>query len=416
MTKTKTKNKTQSRVKRAPQGAKTPKEDIKAIVSQMAKAAIKSQTRGYQNSSSVLGNLGMMAGNGISKIFGLGAYKLEKNSLFDNHTGTQVPFMHSTDQSVTLRHREYIGEITSSIGYSANQYQINPGLSTSFPYLSTIASCFQEYKFKGLVYQFKSTGATSLVSGANTAMGNVMMVAQYRADAPVPTSKVELLNEMWATDCKTSEDCILPIECAPRENPMSVQYIRTGPPTGDIKLFDLCTLTVATQGSQGANIVGELWASYEIEFYKPKVSPTGGVLSAGHWRAAGGVGGSQFGTSSSITLVNDTTGFIITSAGITIPAGTSGRFLVQTVYYGGAVNFNPGTRGFPTNVQFLPIYNGSTRATTPTPAILSTDCSDVSIFNIDPVSTSTTISYGSGVYPTGGVVEIIVAELADTLA
>lgn len=227
-----------------------------------------------------LGRMLLAGGNtvgsmfGFPKVFGSGAYALESNSLWN--ASQQVPIMHSSNESIRFRHREYIGDVAMNGNtFTSSQYSVNPGLFQTFPFLSSIASNFQEYSFKGLVFEFKTTSATSLVSGTNTAMGSVMLAAQYRSDAPAFTSKAQLLNEMWSVDTVPSSDAILPIECAPGESPMSNQYVRTGNLTsGDVKLYDLCTVTYATAGGQTGqtNVIGELWVSYDIELRKPQVS------------------------------------------------------------------------------------------------------------------------------------------------
>jgi hypothetical protein len=202
-----------------------------------------------------------------SKIFGEGAYSMD-NTRWD--TTNQVPFMHSTNESVIFRHREYIGDIVATVDAYQNLYEldVNPGISDTFPYLARIASSFQEYRFRGLVFEYKTQ--SGMLTGGNTALGDVILVAQYRADAASPINKVIALNEMWSTSAVPSESAFLPIECSPRENPMAIQYIRTGPlgANQDQKLYDLCSVTVATVGTPH-NFLGELWVTYEVELFKP---------------------------------------------------------------------------------------------------------------------------------------------------
>jgi len=140
-----------------------------------------------------LGRMLLSGGNSISsmfgfpKIFGSGNYTMQ-NSCWNAQS--QVPIMHSANESVVIKHREYIADV-SMVGAAFNltTYNINPGLSTSFPYLNNVASNFQQYRFKGLVFEFKTTSATALVSGTNTAMGSVMLAVQYRSDAAPFTNK-----------------------------------------------------------------------------------------------------------------------------------------------------------------------------------------------------------------------------------
>jgi hypothetical protein len=298
--------------------------------------------------NSFLGNLGQVAGNGLSKIFGLGAYTMTQNSLWDHKMGTQVPVMHSTSESIRFRHREYLGDITSSTLFQSQIFNINPGIESTFPFLSLIASNFQEYQFKGLVFYYKST-SSPVLNAVSTAMGTVSMVAQYRADAPALTSKLQILNEMWAADGRPSDDILLPVECSPRENPMAIQYVRTGllPAGQDIKLFDLAKVVLATAGQQTpGNTIGELWCSYDIELYKP-------VLGVGLSNTNDGVAifllasvatGVPLG--SGRTPVVDTIGLSLTTTTITFPPGSVGVFVINwfTACTAGAIT-NPTVAG-----------------------------------------------------------------------
>lgn len=308
--------------------------EIANKVSRMALAKINPSIKNAAGNNTTLGNLGMLAGNGISKIFGLGAYKMKTNSLYDTQTGSQVPFMHSTDESVRFRHREYIGDIVSTTGFTSNIFSINPGLEKTFPYLSSIASNFQEYKFKGLIFEYKSTSST-VVTGANTAMGTVSMVAQYRSDAPDITSKLQLLNEMWSADARPSDTFILPVECDPAENPMHMQYVRTGtlPANQDIKMYDLAKVAVATQGQQTAGtVIGELWISYEVELYKPIMANPGNSLfdNTAKYSRLGCTSALPLGTTS-ISII-DTFGLSFTGTTIALPAGTLGTYYVNVTW------------------------------------------------------------------------------------
>lgn len=295
-------------------------------------------------SNSFLGNLGQFAGNGISKIFGLGAYKMSRNSLWDNQTGSSVPFMHSSVESFVFRHREYLGDLASSTTFSSRVFSINPGLEDSFPYLSLIASNFQEYKLRGMIVEYKTTSST-VVTGANTAMGTVSLVAQYRADAPVLTSKLQVLNEMWSEDGRPCDNIILPIECSPKENPMAIQYVRTGslPANSDVKMFDLAKVTIATQGQQTAGTtIGELWVSYEVELYKPVLGVGSSSVEGAYLANLTGVNQTRF-LGSAKTVLLDNIGMTVGVSNISFPQGATGTYMLSYVYKFGAAAFTAPT-------------------------------------------------------------------------
>lgn len=215
--------------------------------------------------------MGTGLGAAFSKWLGAGDYRVGSNSLVSKMTNG-TPAMHSTSQSIVVRHKEYICDVYSSTGFAVSGiYPLNPGVTASFPWLSSIAQQYQEYTIKGMVYHYVPTSGES-VSSANTSLGSVILATNYRASDSAFTSKVQMLNEYFAGDSKPSETFCHPIECDPKENPFNVQYVRTGavPAGQDPKIYDLGTVYLATVGQQQAgNIMGELWASYEVELRKP---------------------------------------------------------------------------------------------------------------------------------------------------
>jgi hypothetical protein len=287
---------------------------------------------GFFGNPNLGGNVGSWLGSGIGKIFGSGAYKMSKNSVWS--TSDQVPVMHSTSEAVVVRHREYIGDINSSVGFVNTEFAINPGLSGTFPFAASIAQNFQEYNFRGLVFEFKSTSADALNS-TNTALGTVAMAVQYRANATSFSNKQQVLNEMWSADSKPSCSFFMPVECAPSECPMDIQYIRTGTlaASDDIKFYDLGKLSVSTVGSQAAAVVGELWATYEVAFHKPILSGAinAAIPSLVMFRT-GAVSATPLGafTSTGINTINAT----VSTSQIIIPGGNiNGKLILAITWF-----------------------------------------------------------------------------------
>lgn len=314
--------------------------EVAALKQQVRALSVRKEPRQpRQDRNSWLGNAGMHAGNAVAKIFGLGAYKLKVNSVFGDMVNNTVPVMHSDSETIVLRHREYIGDVSSTTSFATTSYSVNPGLPATFPYLSAVAQNFQEYDFRGLVFEFKSTSADALNS-TNTALGTVILAAQYNATDDVFVDKQQMLNEMWSIDTKPSSNVLLPIECDPKENPFKVQYIRTGALSttqGSMLQYDLCNLVVGTYGSQAAAVVGELWATYEVELRKPKLSVGLGLTIPGaHYRAFGTMPGqtSLFTSSANFVAakVDDNIGLTVSGATFNVlnfPKGCHGLYYIQ---------------------------------------------------------------------------------------
>jgi hypothetical protein len=217
--------------------------------------------------------VGTGLGAALSKWLGSGDYQVSSNSMVSAMKASgSIPMMHKNDQTVIVRHKEFIGEIKSSIDYQV-QYalELNPGVGSTFPWLSNIARNYQEYRFKGVVFHYVPTSG-SAVASTNNALGSIMMQTSYRATDTPPDSKRELLNEYWSTETAPFETTAHPIECNPAENPFNVQYVRqTDIPSGDnLLLYDLGRTYIATSGQQVDGVtLGDLWVTYEVELKKP---------------------------------------------------------------------------------------------------------------------------------------------------
>jgi hypothetical protein len=218
-------------------------------------------------------SIGSNLGATVSRWLGSGDYSVNNNTLL-SASGT-IPAMHSGGQSVIVRHKEFVSTIMSSTDFTvASSFPLNPGMGQTFPWLSRVAAGFQEYRIKGMIFHYIPSSGDAIAS-TNPALGTVMLQTSYRSTDNPPSSKLEILNEYWATESVPSQSFCHPIECDPKENPFNVQYVRNrAVPTGDTQLmYDLGTTHVATQGMQtNGNPVGDLWVTYEVELKKPVIA------------------------------------------------------------------------------------------------------------------------------------------------
>lgn len=222
------------------------------------------------------GYLGNKAADLFERITGYGDYQVQKNSLM----GSNSPGIFLGPRSVVIRHREYLGEVSGSTGFVQDNFIINPGNSKTFPWLSQIAGNFQQYKFKGLVFQYKSTSADALNS-TNTALGSVMLATKYNSQEEDFISKLELSAHEFSSSGPPSRDALHPIECDMRNNPIDILYVdrSNGNSEHDQSLlYDLGKFYLCSDGMQAVSNIGELWVSYEVELLKPRLAPLGARL------------------------------------------------------------------------------------------------------------------------------------------
>jgi hypothetical protein len=220
-----------------------------------------------------LKGVGKWLGSGIGQIFGSGDYQMVGATPGYNVlcNGNQIPKFSTTKQTNIVCHREYLGDIAGTAGFSNTAYPLNPGMPNTFPWLATIAQNYQEYKFHGVIFEFRPLITDFVTNGAP---GVVVMATNYNADALPYTTKQEMENSEYAVSVKPTRELIHGVECDTVQTVLPQLYVRSGaPPAGqDLRLYDLGNFQFATQTNPVQNL-GELWVSYCVEFFKP-ILPT----------------------------------------------------------------------------------------------------------------------------------------------
>lgn len=184
---------------------------------------------------------------------------------------------------IHVAHREYLGDINPTANFAVSGFPLNPGMSATFPWLSQIASSYEEYYFRNLSFHFRSMSSSSvLAAGANTSLGTVILSTEYNAILPLFTTKNQMENHQFAASIKPSQNISHKIQCNPSHTPLNKMFVRNSAPeaNSDIRLYDLGKFQIATQGMQGTALatqnwaIGELWVTYDCCLMKPKISDT----------------------------------------------------------------------------------------------------------------------------------------------
>jgi len=276
------------------------------------------------------GGVGHLAQSLIKHISGFGDYTVEVNSLMGDKFNPPE-LINQSHRSVCLRHREYITDITAESAFTVQAFDINPGLSETFPWLAGVANNFEEYMIAGMVFEYKSLSA-DYTTASSAALGYVAMATQYNPLLPEFPDKVHLENYEFANSAKPSENFIHPIECKKSLNPVNQLYVRTGPveDNADQRLYDLGKFQIATGGNSGSGVLGELWCTYEIHFYKPKLVDSEDILLAGHWQLNSITNASPLGSAAATEVSGTNLDVTLTGGSITFPATMdSGRYFIE---------------------------------------------------------------------------------------
>lgn len=389
------------RTKRNPKASKpkkTPFADVGAIVGSSV---------GKMFHLPYAAGVGKWLGSGIGSIFGSGDYTLtgEPPSYNVLTSSKQIPKFSTTSATNIICHREYLGDIKGTAAFTNRSFPLNPGIDETFPWLSSIAESYQEYRFHGLIFEFRPM-ITDFVTGGSP--GTVVMATNYNADSTVYISKQQMESSEYAVSVKPTLPLIHGIECATKQTILPQRYVRTTlPPSGqDKRLYDTGTFQLATTNNPVDVVLGELWVSYCVEFFKP-ILPTsvGGSSGSAHSTRTASTSGQLLGsvpvfTSSNVDGLNINPNFMSWRAQpgskwlltVTQQPGTAAVIVYPTVSTTNCVitgYFNAGTSG----VNLTPNAGTNTDEFTAQVCVVATTAIE------DTVS----VQFTGGVFPTAFV-------------
>lgn len=264
--------------RKAPKASRSLRKEVRAAVRPVVRG-----TGGYFGDlGGKIGNVVDMGASLVKTISGLGDYKVKSNSLVE--TGRPPQVKNTKFSSTITGHPEYICDIKSSVNFSIQKFSVNPGIARTFPWLAPQTNGYEQYKPKGILFQYRPTCGDAIAS-TNNAMGVVLLGSEYNVNLPDFANKMEMEDHEYTTSIKPDECAMHPIECARSKTVLDDLYVRTGTENvPDLKFYDMCNFYVATQGQQTDGVtIGELWVTYEFEFLKPTLSSRTTTNVAQHW-------------------------------------------------------------------------------------------------------------------------------------
>lgn len=216
----------------------------------------------------------------------------------------------------TVTNREYVGYVSSSSAFALTSKFSNPGLTSTYPWLSNVANCFDRYVFRKLRFTFVPSVSTATA-------GRIALVWNYNAADPPPTTKAGALSIAPASETNVWSPNVLDIPVTGQ-----ILYTRDGLPNNvDLKTTDMGTLYIVTDLASGAATIGELYVEYVVEFMNPhaNIPPTTEIYSVTSSAA------DQFPNTGTTVIGGDSVSDSLTANVVRINA--SGRYLMsyQTV-------------------------------------------------------------------------------------
>lgn len=220
-------------------------------------------------------DIGRRLGGWGARATGFGSYAV--NDAIEG--GSDIPsFTPQTDTmgNVTISYKEYVCDVYgSSDPFSIFALPLNPGLPSSFPYLSQIAQNYEEYTLHQCMFTYKSNIAPIGASGSGQ-VGEIIMGTNYNASQPVWQDKQSMLQSALTASSRASSSMLHGVECDPAKlSGAPGKYVRAGPVghDEDIKSYDHGLFQLAVTGIPASYInqpLGQLWVSYTVSLRKPR--------------------------------------------------------------------------------------------------------------------------------------------------
>ena len=274
-----------------------------------------------------------------------------------------IGFSGSGDEtsSVTITNREYISDFyapptASTANFQNQSFDINPGLSQVFPWLSQIAANFEEYQFQQLVFQYQPTIMEN-TSSSSGQTGSLILATNYNPSQPAFEDKEKMMQYHGGQSDRITAESIHGVECDPAKTDNPRRYVRTAPVVlgQDLKNFDVGKFQAATANlpsAYGNQQLGEIWVYYTVKLSIPKLGTQRGDLiqqdiwcsdsSGGATRAANTVFGptvlkaQQSSLNARLALDSTVTNTAsVAQYVLTMPASTTGDFELRVCIEGG---------------------------------------------------------------------------------
>jgi hypothetical protein len=174
-----------------------------------------------------------------------------------------------------IRHSEYVQPVLGTIGFSTLALQINPGLSQTFPWLSSVGNNYDKYRWKKLAFHLVPVSATS-------SSGRIALAFSFDALQPPPQTPQQLFSIVPNDEQAVWAETAISVPCKKDEFYLRNQAILTQGLYGtsiaslvntDRKTYDMGALFVSTNYCSSSQTVAELYVSYEIELIDPTAQP-----------------------------------------------------------------------------------------------------------------------------------------------
>lgn len=273
-----------------------------------------------------------------------------------------------------------------------------------------------------MIFEFKSL-KTDFVTGGSP--GFIALATNYNAREQKYRSKMELENSEYSASTKPTCNLIHGIECAVDQTSLPIKYLSPRAQESNPQDYDMGTFQYMVGAQPDTSVIGELWVSYVVEFFKPAIPDTVGGAVDGIMEARSAVtSANPFGT---VQLYRRSTvdSVACTGTGIALDLLNSAYYQVNITWQGGLV-----TTSLPaislSNASFVPTYTPTVTGPTDnvlfapasgtvnvgTQAIMFTILTSADLSPVDPVVI--TCATGSTL-PSTATCQILITKVDDVM-
>lgn len=182
---------------------------------------------------------------------------------FNTTTRTNIPrFSMSNTDGLTIKHKELSFPVTnSSATYNCIGRQCNPGVSISFPWLSSIAGSFEQYNIRNMTLEWNSR-----LSG--TEPGSIMLAAVPDAYNANPVDQTAFMSIQGAFIGSVTSPA--KINITPRLVNRQLYTRTTRIEDVDLKTYDAGRYLVGAEGVTATGTIGTISIGYDIILHNAK--------------------------------------------------------------------------------------------------------------------------------------------------
>jgi hypothetical protein len=255
---------------------------------------------------------------------------------------SSTPKITSASATTTITHSEFIGNVYAEPNgtHTTTAYRINPATSDTFPWLSTIAPSYDQWRPRQINFRYVSSSAN--FNGSTQALGYVTMVPEYDVNDSIMLSRTQMEAAENSVTDRPSNNIICGLECK-RASMMFGGLYKTGAPptTAQLDKYDFANIEIGTGGVTAVGgtpiLLGGLYVDYTIDLLKKQMPDIPAFfLQTINTAAQGAVSPKPFDATlmtvnSNIGVAYDTT----TTIELPIPAG---KYTVLVTVIGTGIN------------------------------------------------------------------------------